>query len=146
MEHTRQMMANARFIGWGQATRGREQVALQVFGEALESFEGLQQQGEIRAFEPVSLEPHGGDLSSFVPLHGDPERLSRMRASEEFRRLIQRADLVGEDVGVVTASMGDELTRQFASFQQRASWRDRNSCAQGLRCRLDVSARSCFLR
>ncbi len=114
-------MANALFIGWGQATRGREQVALQVFNEALEYFGGLQQQGEIEAFEPVALEPHGGDLYGFFLLRGDPERLSRMRTSEEFRRLIQRADLVVEDVGVVTASVGDEITRQFASFQEQAS-------------------------
>ena len=114
-------MANALFIGWGHAIHGREQVALQVFNEMLEYLGGLQQQGEIEAFEPVSLEPHGGDLYGFLLLRGDPERLSQMRTGEEFRRLIQRANLVAEDLGVVTAFVGDEQTRQFAIFRQQAN-------------------------
>ena len=114
-------MANALFIGWGHAVRGREQQSLQVFNEALQYFGGLQQQGEIEAFEPVALEPHGGDLYGFLLLRGDPDKLGRLRASEEFRRIIQRAGLAVEGMGVVTAFVGDELTRLFASFQQQAS-------------------------
>ena len=114
-------MANALFVGWGHAVRGREQQALQVFNEAIEYFGGLQQRGEVEAFEPVQLEPHGGDLYGFLLVRGDPERLARVRASEEFRRVIQRAGLVAEGVGVVTAFVGDDLTRLFASFRQQAS-------------------------
>ncbi len=114
-------MANALFIGWGQAVHGREQQALQVFNEALQYFGGLQQQGQIEAFEPVALEPHGGDLSGFLLLRGDPGQLSQVRASEEFQRIIQRGALVVEDMGVVTAFVGDDLNRQFERFQQQAS-------------------------
>ncbi len=114
-------MANALFIGWGQAVHGREQQALQVFNEALQYFGGLHQQGQIEAFEPVVLEPHGGDLSGFLLLRGDPGQLSQVRASEAFQRLIQRGALVVEDMGVVTAFVGDDLNRQFEIFQQQAS-------------------------
>lgn len=114
-------MANALFIGWGPAVHGREQQALQVFNEALEYFGGLQQQGQIEAFEPVALEPHGGDLYGYLLVRGDPESLSRVRASEEFRRIIQRGGLVVENMGVVTAFVGDDLNQQFASFQQQVS-------------------------
>ncbi len=113
-------MANALFIGWGQAVHGREQQALQVFNEALQYFGGLQQQGEIEAFEPVALEPHGGDLAGYLLLRGDPGKLSRVRTSEEFRRIIKRGALVVEDMGVVTAFVGDDLNRQFGIFQQQA--------------------------
>jgi hypothetical protein len=114
-------MANALFIGWGRTARGREKVALEVFNEALAFFGERQQQGVIEAFEPVVLEPHGGDLYGFFLMRGDPESLARMRNSEEFLRIVQRGDLVVENLGVVTASVGDEITRQFASFQQQAS-------------------------
>ncbi len=114
-------MANALFIGWGPSVRGREQQALQVFNEALAYFGGLQQQGQIEAFEPVALEPHGGDLYGYVLVRGDPDSLSRVRASEEFRRTIQRGGLVVEKIGVVTAFVGDDLNRQFEIFQQQAS-------------------------
>ena len=99
---------------------GRERQAQQVFDEAVRYFSGLQQQGEIGAFEPVSLEPHGGDLAGFFLLRGEPEQLGRMRLREDFQRLIQRGSLVVEHFGVVTASVGDEITRQFESFQQQA--------------------------
>jgi len=114
-------MANALFIGWGQTVHGRERQAQQVFDEAVQYFGGLQQQGEIEAFEPVALEPHGGDLAGFFLIRGDPERLSRMRIRDDFQRLIQRGALVVEDIGIVTASVGDELRQQFESFQQQAS-------------------------
>ncbi len=113
-------MANALFIGWGHAVRGREHQSLQVFHEALQYFGGLQQQGEIEAFEPVALEPHGGDLYGFLLLRGDPDKLDRVRASEEFRRIISRGALVAEDMGVATAFVGDDLTRHCENFQQQA--------------------------
>ena len=113
-------MANALFIGWGQTARGREQVALQVFNEALEFFGGQQQQGVIEAFEPVALEPHGGDLAGFFVIRGDPDSLARLRSSEGFLRIIQRGSLVVEHMGVVSASVGDELSRQFQLFQEQA--------------------------
>ena len=114
-------MANALFVGWGHAVRGREQQALQVFNEAIEYFAGLQQRGEVEAFEPVQLEPHGGDLYGFLLVRGDPDKLSRVRSSEEFRRVVQRAGLAVEGMGVVSAFVGDDLNRLYASFQQQAS-------------------------
>jgi hypothetical protein len=66
-------MANATLvIGWGPAVQGREQKALQVFSEAIQYYTRLQQQGQIDSFEPVALEPHGGDLNGFLLVGGDP--------------------------------------------------------------------------
>jgi hypothetical protein len=55
------------FVGFGLPVRGRERQAVKVFGEALEYYARLQQQGEIDSFETVFLEPHGGDLNGFHP-------------------------------------------------------------------------------
>ncbi len=67
------MAMGALFIGWGQAVHGREQKALEVFQEALRYSGRLQQDGEIQSFEPVALEPHGGDLAGFLLINGDPD-------------------------------------------------------------------------
>jgi hypothetical protein len=120
-EPRRSAMANALFIGWGRTARGRERVALQVFNEAVAYFRERQEEGDFEAFEPVNLEPHGGDLYGFFLIRGDPESLARMRNSEDFNRIILRGDLVVENLGVVTASVGDEITQQFESFQEQAS-------------------------
>jgi hypothetical protein len=115
------MATGALFIGWGPTVRGREQQALQVFNETVQYFAGLQQQGEIAGFEPVALEPHGGDLYGFFLVRGDREALARLRASEGFVRVIQRGGLVVERLGVTAAYTGDGLDRYFATFQELAA-------------------------
>ncbi len=81
------MATGALFIGWGPTVHGREQQALPVFNETVRYFAGLQQQGEIAGFEPVALEPHGGDLSGFLLVRGDREALARLRTGGEFVRV-----------------------------------------------------------
>ena len=115
-------MANAAlFIGWGSAVAGREQYALQLFSEAMQYWTGLQQRGEIESFEPVQLEPHGGDLAGFLLIHGDLEKLNRVRASEEFIQLNARAALCLEHFGVVGGFIGEGLSRLFAEFGTQAA-------------------------
>ena len=111
----------ALFVGWGQAVRGREQQALQVFREVLEFYGRLQQAGEITGFEPVALEPHGGDLAGFLLIRGDRERLQRLRGSEDFLRLNNRALQVVDGFGVVTAFLGDDLQRLYADWGAQAA-------------------------
>ena len=115
------MATGALVIGWGPTVRGREQKALQVFNEAIQFYTRLQQQGTIESFEPVALEPHGGDLNGFLILRGDREKLNALRTSEEFLRLSNRADLIVDNFGVITAFIGEELQRLFADFQTQAS-------------------------
>jgi hypothetical protein len=107
----------AVFIGFGQPVRGRERQAVQVFDEAVQYYTRLQQQGDIESFEAALLEPHGGDLGGFVLIRGDRDKLDKFRASQEFARLNTRAATVVQNLGVVNAAIGDELNRQFASYE-----------------------------
>ena len=115
------MAMGALFIGWGPAVRGREQKALEVFQEALQYYGRMQQQGEVQSFEPVALEPHGGDLAGFLLVKGDADKLARLRASDEFIALNTRALLVVENFGVVGAFVGDGLQGLFADFGKQAA-------------------------
>jgi hypothetical protein len=110
------MATGALVIGWGPAVRGRELKALQVFNEAIQYYTRLQQQGTIESFEPVALEPHGGDLNGFVLVRGDREKLNALRTSEEFIHLTNRAELIVNNLGVITAFIGEELQRQLTDF------------------------------
>jgi hypothetical protein len=96
--------------------RGREQKALAVFQEGLQFWGRMQQQGEIESFEPVALEPHGGDLAGFLLVKGDPDKLARIRASDEFIALNTRVLLVVENFGVAGAFIGEGLQSLFADF------------------------------
>lgn len=115
-------MANAAiFIGWGPAVVGREQKAIQVFGEGVDYWTRMQQSGAIESFEAFQLEPHGGDLAGFCILRGEAEQLARLRGSEEFQRLNGRAQLVVTNFGVVNAVGGEALQQLFAQFGQNAA-------------------------
>ncbi len=111
----------ALFVGWGDTVPGREQLAARVFGETMEYFGRLQQQGEIAGVEPFFLELHGGDLNGFFLVRGEREALARVRTSDEFVRVVLRAGLVVQRVGVVAATTGAELARQLGEFQQHAA-------------------------
>ena len=115
-------MANAAiFIGWGQAVSGREQQALQVFQEAVQYWTRLQQQGAIEGFEPIALEPHGGELAGCCLIKGDRLQLSQLRYSDEWQRLNARAEVVVTHFGMVDAHIGEGLQRLFGEFQRASA-------------------------
>jgi hypothetical protein len=114
-------MANyALFIGWGNVVRGREELSLRVFQETVEFWGHAQQDGRVDGFEPFFLEPHGGGLNGFMLIYGERGRLDAIRTSEEFERLMTRADAVVDELGVVTAYAQEALGRMMGQFQEMA--------------------------
>jgi hypothetical protein len=114
------MAGEALFVGWGQVVRGREQLALQVFQEAVSYYGKLQEGGQIERFDAYLLEPHGGDLAGFFLLHAERSALDTIRSSEEFQRLMVRAGSVIDNLGLVNASSGEALGQQMALFGETA--------------------------
>ena len=104
------------FIGFGDPVRGRESQAIDIFNESIAYWSRLQEDGDIESFEPVFLEPHGGDPNGFILIRGDAEKLSALRVSEEFTQLTLRAALHVENIGVVAADMGERLQSQMAYY------------------------------
>jgi hypothetical protein len=117
----RSMAEMGVFIGWGAPVRGREAKGLEVFNETLEYYGRLQGDGRIESFEPVVLYPHGGDLYGFVLLRGSQEQIGGLQADEEFQRLLTRAGLIVERLGIVSAALGDSLGRQIGVYQEQIS-------------------------
>ena len=107
------------FVGFGDPVRGRESQAVEIFNETLGYYGRLQEEGEIESFEPVFLEPHGGDLSGVILLRGDAEKLAALRVSDEFTQLTLRAGLCVESIGVVGADLAERLQRQMAFYTEQ---------------------------
>ena len=112
------MASAALFVGFGPVVHTRERKSLQVFNEVIQYYTKLQEQGEIEGFDAYLLEPHGGDLSGFLLLRGERDKLDSVRNSAEFIRFNNRAQAVVENLGVVTAYMGEELNRLLGTFEQ----------------------------
>ena len=106
------------FVGFGTATRGRENGATKVFTEFVQYLGGQQAQKNIESFEPVFLQPHGGDLGGFFLIKGEREKLDKMMASEEFDKHVTRAQSVVDHLGVVNASFGGRVQKLLGSFQR----------------------------
>ncbi|MEA2332276.1 MAG: hypothetical protein QOH58_2414 [Thermoleophilaceae bacterium] len=106
------------FIGWGQVVRGREERALAVFGEALQLYARLEDEGRIESHEVVLLTPHGGELAGYALLRGTEDQIDVLRHADDFMRSIQRADLIVENLGVIDAALGEGLAKQIAAFQE----------------------------
>lgn len=115
------MSDTAMFIGWGTAVRDREEQATMVFGEASDYWKRLQDAGDIESYDIFMLEPHGGDLTGFAVLKGDTQHLGSVHASEEFQKLITRANLVVEGFGVVNATTGDAAAAQVGMYASMAA-------------------------
>jgi hypothetical protein len=113
------MADSGLFIGFGAPARGRERQAQKVFGEVSEYCSRLQQQGDIESFEPVLLEPHGGELEGFFLVRGDQDKLARIRGSEEFERHIVRGQLIAENIGVTGAFLGARLMSEMSEYAKQ---------------------------
>ena len=111
------MADRALFIGWGETVRGREARALEVFNEAVGMYGRMQQDGRIEKFDVCLLEPHGGGLAGYIALHGSEEQLAAVRADDEFRRNLIDANLIVEELGVVSGWMNEGVAPQMALFQ-----------------------------
>lgn len=107
------------FVGFGNPVHGREGQAVDLFNETLAWYGRLQEEGEIDSFEPVFLEPHGGELSGFILIRGDADKLAALRVSEEFSQLSTRVGLIVDKLGVVGADMGERLQRQVEYFTKQ---------------------------
>jgi hypothetical protein len=106
------------FIGWGQVVRGREERALEVFNETIEFYGQLAGDGRIESFEVCLLNPHGGDLAGFALLRGSEEQIDAVRHDDDFTRVMQKADLIVDGLGMIDALLGDGLARGITIYQE----------------------------
>jgi hypothetical protein len=108
------------FVGWGQPVRGREKRSLDVFNDAVSYYGARLADGSIDSFEPVLLDPHGGDLQGFFLVKGSAQGLATMMASEEFQRLHIRAGMIVENLGIIEARVDDAVLTQLGYFGDAA--------------------------
>lgn len=114
------MSESGLFVGWGQTVRGREKRSLDVFNDAVTYYGARLADGSIDSFEPVILNPHGGDLQGFFLIKGSAQGLAAMTASEEFQRLHLRATMIVENLGIIEAWVGDGVLTQLGYFGDAA--------------------------
>ena len=106
-------MTGAMVISWGSPVRGREAKGLEVFGGAVERFEGLAKQGRIHSHkEYFALTGNTGRVGGFMIVEGEVEELLTLQGQEEQIRLQQRAQAIVNDFNVQIFAGGSDRTVQ----------------------------------
>jgi hypothetical protein len=112
------MADRALFVGFGAPVRGREERAVEVFGEFVQMFGRMQSDGRIAGMDVALLDPHGGDLGGFFMVQGSEAQCAALTTDEEFRRASVDASLIVENFGVVPAAIGDGVTREMGMYSE----------------------------
>ena len=112
------MADRALFVGFGMPVRGREERAVEVFGEFVEMFGRMQSDGRIEGMDVALLDPHGGELGGFFMVHGREEQCAALQFDEEFRRACIDAGLIVENLGVVPAATGAMVGREMEMYNE----------------------------
>jgi len=107
------MKDNVLFFGWNHSVYGREKISSEHFGEFVQYLSSLQQNGTIQSFEPVFLNPHGGDINGFFLIKGDGEKLETLQDSEDWIKHIVRANLHLEGFGLIRGIAGELLMERM---------------------------------
>ncbi len=112
------MTDRALFVGFGAPVRGREERAIEVFGEFVGLLGRMQSDGRISGMDVSLLDPHGGDLGGFFMVHGTTEQCAALPNDEEFRRACIDAALIVENFGVVPAVTGEAVGGEMAMYSE----------------------------
>ena len=112
------MTDRALFVGFGTPVRGREERAMEVFGEFVEMFGRMQSDGRIAGMDVTLLDPHGGDLEGFFMVHGSEAQCATLSNDEEFRRASIDASLIVDNFGVVPCVTGEGVSREMAMYSE----------------------------
>ena len=107
------MSSNVVFFAWNRSVPGRERQSAEHFQEFLQYLGGLQAKGTIQAFDPVFIDPHGGDLNGFILIRGDSAKLDGLVASDEWVKHSTRALIHLEGSGAVRGVTGDLLMERM---------------------------------
>jgi hypothetical protein len=112
------MTDRALFVGFGAPVRGREERAVEVFGQFVEMFGRMQSDGRIESMDVALLDPHGGELGGFFMVHGSAEQCAALVNDEEFRRASIDATLIVDHFGVVGAVTGEGVGREMGIYNE----------------------------
>src|ERR1041385_1420749 len=112
------MTDRAVFVGFGAPVRGREERAVEVFGQFVEMFGRMQSDGRIAGTDVTLLDPHGGDLGGFFMVHASESQCAALTNDEGFGRASSDAAFIVDNFGVVPAVTGDGVGRQMAMYSE----------------------------
>jgi hypothetical protein len=104
---------------YGAIKVGREQLAMGVWGDALEFYEKAQANGLIDSYDLQIFQPTAGALpTGMITLWGSQDQIDQIARNEDRLRLQARASLVVEDLIETRAMRGAAVLEGIGTFQE----------------------------
>jgi len=110
------MSSNVLFFGWNRSVPGRERMSAEHFQSFGEYLTAQQRKGLIQSFEPVFLDPHGGELNGFFLIRGESKQLDTLQATAEWTTHTIRAAVHLDSSGAVRGAAGDLIQERMAMW------------------------------
>jgi hypothetical protein len=103
-------MNGATVVRWGAPIPGREAKGLEVFGKAIEYFEGLSKQGRVHGHhEYIALTGRAGGM---MVVEGEVAELQKILAEPDTMKLNSQAEAITQDFEITVYAGGNDNTIQ----------------------------------
>lgn len=103
---------------FGEPVPGREKKALEVYGETVQYYTRLQQEGAIERFDVTIVGPTGGQVNGFIVVRGTANQIDTLRRAKEFQQMINRVQLIASHVSVNDAWVDEGLAQIMSQYQE----------------------------
>jgi hypothetical protein len=107
------MSTNVIVFGWKRSVPGREALSAKHFEEFIQFLQAQVKQGTVESFEPILLEPNGGDLSGFFLIKGEGLKLGELTHSTGWAQHQVRATLHMEGIAILRGLAGSAVQQRM---------------------------------
>jgi hypothetical protein len=101
----------------GAPVRGREELGLEVFNDAVGMAGRMQQDGRIESFELGLFAPNS-DMNGYLQLRGSAEQMAALALDDEFTRNTVDASLIVENLRHLHGVCNDGIAKQMEIYAE----------------------------
>jgi hypothetical protein len=104
-------------VCWGSPVRGREELGLEVFNEAVGLAGRMQQDGRIESFD-IGLFSPNSEMNGYLQMRGSAEQMAALALDEEFTRNTVDASLIVENLRHLHGVCNEGIAPQMAIYAE----------------------------
>jgi hypothetical protein len=107
------MGSNVIFFAWNRSVPGFEQQSAAHFQEFVQYLQTQKEDGMIQSYEPVLLDPHGGDMNGFFLIRGETNKLDTLMSTDAWESHMTRGAIHLHGPGVTRGVTGDRVMKRM---------------------------------
>jgi hypothetical protein len=104
-------------VCWSAPVRGREELGLQVFNEAIGLAGRMQQDGRIESFD-IGLFAPNSEMNGYLQMRGSAAQIAALAEDDEFTRNTVDASLIVENLRHLHGVCNEGIATQMAIYEE----------------------------